>query len=102
MPEAKNASADSWHRLANRLLLDYVRERLGKNPTAWGRYAPYQVTPNSSPQSESTRLVVAAKNAWADGMAALEEMPASEIIRDQWRATIQRAEAEISHYLART
>ena len=101
----ENHSAEQWNLLANRLLLAYVRRRLGEDdPHAWGRFCrePY-ARPHahaSSQQAGATRIAVGYKNAFAEDMAERDTYPTQADVREYWNECMRRAEADILVYLA--
>lgn len=96
-----NPDRDHWHVLANRLFLQYIRERLGANPRAWGPVPSYPYgLRHDTVQAHCTRIAVTHKNRFADFLAELEQLPDTSDIRDRWTSAMQCAERDIAAYLA--
>jgi hypothetical protein len=70
VPALEGPNLDGWDIAGNVRLWKYVTRRLTEVPRAWG-------APKSTQLEESTRIIVAYKNAWAQDMRELSGVEAS-------------------------
>jgi hypothetical protein len=101
MAAAQNRPADDWHLVCNRLFLAYVRDRLGRNPRAWGDFPPYGESPLRYAQCGSTRIAVRYKNQCALDLTELPELPTGRYVREYFARCMAQAETDIAAALAR-
>lgn len=100
LPAPDDWTGDKWDLIANRLLLQHIRDRCAIDSRAFG-------VPESKQQADATAILVSYKKAWSQGMRVWDiDCNTGEVIepskaemQETWKDFMQRAHAEIDGLL---